>query len=182
MKKLSKSIGLILLLFISPGHAVAMNGINITVGTGEESTTRYGISLERDWERKWFAEREWYLSGYWEVGIGYWEGDKGGTGNDSVTTVSLIPVFRLQPQRPLGKGVWPYIDLAIGFYLLSDTTIGDKNLSTSFQFGDHIGAGIRFGGKKEFEIGYRFEHLSNAGIKSPNPGINFHLLRLIYRF
>lgn len=80
-----------------------MNGIDITFGTGEEGTTRYGISLERDWERGWFAERGWYLSGYWEVGIGYWDGDKGSTGNDSVTTVSLIPVFRLQPQRPLER-------------------------------------------------------------------------------
>lgn len=182
MKMLSKAIGTILLLFMFSGNAMAMNGLSIIAGAGEESTARYGISLKRDWEKKWFAEKDWYLSGYWEGGVGNWKGDEGSTGNDSITTVSLTPVFRLQPQRPGENGILPYIDFAVGIYILSDTTIGDRNLSTSFQFGSQIGVGFRFGKKQEFEIGYLFEHLSNASIKKPNPGINFLLLRLGYRF
>jgi hypothetical protein len=31
-------------------------------------------------------------------------------------------------------------------------------------------------------LSYRYQHLSNAGIKQPNQGINFHLLRFQYHF
>lgn len=31
-------------------------------------------------------------------------------------------------------------------------------------------------------IGYRFQHLSNASIAPPNDGVEFHLLRLGWRF
>ena len=53
---------------------------------------------------------------------------------------------------------------------------------SSFQFGDHIGGGIRFGDKGQYDVGYKYQHLSNAGIKQPNQGINYHILRLQYRF
>ncbi len=44
-----------------------------------------------------------------------------------------------------------------------------------------MGVGYRFD-RKGFEIGYRFQHISNAGIKEPNDGINFHQLRLQYHY
>jgi lipid A 3-O-deacylase len=46
----------------------------------------------------------------------------------------------------------------------------------------HIGLGCRFGGKRSYEVGYRFQHMSNAGIKRPNAGMNFHQLRVQYHF
>ncbi|MBK8571024.1 MAG: acyloxyacyl hydrolase [Nitrosomonadales bacterium] len=30
---------------------------------------------------------------------------------------------------------------------------------------------MRFGDRKEFDLSYRFQHLSNGSIKTPNPGI-----------
>jgi hypothetical protein len=65
---------------------------------------------------------------------------------------------------------------------LSHTQIGDKRLSTAFQFGDHLGFGYRFGARSAFDLGYRYQHLSNGSIKRPNPGINFHQVRLQYHF
>jgi hypothetical protein len=32
------------------------------------------------------------------------------------------------------------------------------------------------------DLGYRYQHLSNAGLGDSNPGINFHLVRLAYHF
>ncbi|KAF1021645.1 MAG: Lipid A deacylase PagL [Paracidovorax wautersii] len=49
----------------------------------------------------------------------------------------------------------------------------DTTMSTGFQFSDTIGAGIQFGNQLRSTVGIRFQHLSNASIKSPNPGINF---------
>jgi opacity protein-like surface antigen len=90
----------------------------------------------------------------------------------------LTPVFRLQPNALAG----PYVEAGIGFHLLSHSSIGDNRLSTAFQFGSHVGVGYRFGAKHSFEVGYRFQHISNAGIKDPNAGMNFHQVRAQYHF
>lgn len=68
-------------------------------------------------------------------------------------------------------------------HLLSRTRISDsKVFSTAFQFGDRIAAGYRFGDALDSELAVRFQHYSNAGIKEPNPGINFYMLQYSARF
>jgi hypothetical protein len=39
-----------------------------------------------------------------------------------------------------------------------------------------------FGDKDQFDLGLRLQHLSNAGIEHPNPGVNFVIMRLGYRY
>jgi hypothetical protein len=55
-------------------------------------------------------------------------------------------------------------------------------LGTAFQFADMAGVGMQFGSHQQYQAGYRFQHISNGGIKEPNPGINFHQLYLQYNF
>ncbi|MNE17024.1 Lipid A deacylase PagL precursor [compost metagenome] len=47
-------------------------------------------------------------------------------------------------------------------------------MSTSFQFEDRLGFGLRFAGGQE--VGVRAIHYSNAGIKTPNDGIETYSL------
>ena len=47
----------------------------------------------------------------------------------------------------------PYVEAGIGLHLLSHSSIGDKRLSTAFQFGDHLGVGYRFGAKRRIRSG-----------------------------
>ena len=90
-------------------------------------------------------------------------------------------MFRLQQNAP-GE-FSPYVEAAVGIHLLSATSVSNlRRFSTAFQFGDHIGFGIRFGQKQAFDLGYRFQHISNADIKKPNQGIEFHQVRLQYNF
>src|SRR5436305_1101512 len=82
------------------------------------------------------------------------------------------PIFRYARSRNSG----PYLEAAIGLHFLSDTHIKpDVTLSTHFQFGDHIGVGVR---RDKYDLGIRLQHLSNAGLRNPNPGVNFLLVRL----
>ncbi len=150
-------------------------------GIGEESTKRGGFGIQWEWNKKWFAEGDWYLGGYWEVSFSYWDGEPGRTGNQSLVEGGITPVFRFQRHAPL-YGLLPYLEAAIGIHVMSETELGDKDFSIPFAFGDHLGAGIRFGGRGQFELGYRFQHLSNAGLGDSNPGINFHLVRLSCHF
>lgn len=142
------------------------------------------IGWQRDWGAKWFADGDWYLGGLWEVDAGYWWGKDGGGDPDGedLAEIGFTPVFRLQRHGPFENGIRPYVELGIGAHVLSQTRYSDKRLSTMFQFGDHLGAGFAFGEGGRFTLTYRFQHLSNGGIKRPNPGIEFHILQLAYRY
>jgi len=45
-----------------------------------------------------------------------------------------------------------------------------------------LGFGLGFGEKGQYELSYRYQHISNGDIKTPNNGMNLHLLRLGYSF
>ena len=103
-----------------------------------------------------------------ELTFGGWNAEE-----DTVYDLGFTPVFRFVRSR--GQ---PYFEAAIGFHVLSDLDFKDGvQTSTHFQFGDHIGAGIVYG---RYDWSVRLRHLSNAGIRNPNPGINFLQLRLQY--
>jgi len=157
--------------------AGAVDGIAVEAGNGD-GTDRGRLALQWDWGKRWFQGREWHLGGYWDLGAGYWRRDALPGQNDEIFEIGLTPVFRVQRNALTG----PYAELAVGFHVLSRTTIGDRRFSTLFQFGDHLGLGYRFGTKGAYELGYRYQHLSNADIKKPNNGIDFHQVRLQYHF
>jgi len=71
---------------------------------------------------------------------------------------------------------WGYLEAGFGGYLLSKTINNTENrLPSSFQFGSHIGAGFSVG--KNQTLGIGLQHLSNAGIKQPNGGIDLVLVQ-----
>lgn len=168
------------LLFAMP--AFALDGVSFELGTtaGDEDAERYGVAFKWDWAAKWFDSGDWYLGGYWEVGASYWDGEDGRSGNDSLGDFHVTPV--LQFQRKPGAGIVPFVEFGLGPHVHTDDSIGNKDFDIPFAFGSHIGGGFRFGNAGEYELLYRFQHLSNAGLGDDNPGINFHVLQLGYRF
>jgi lipid A 3-O-deacylase len=163
------------LLCLSGLPAAAVDGIATEVG-GSEGIDLGRISVQWDWGKRWFQGAEWHVGGYWDLGLAYWWHDALPGQNGGIIEIGLTPVFRLQRNDLTG----PYLEAAIGFHLLSRTQISDKRLGTHFQFGDHLGVGYRFGTRGAWDLGYRFQHFSNGDIKSPNDGIDFHLVRLQY--
>ena len=175
MHALLAATALGLSLFAGPSRAV--DGISVEVGGGDGADmTRIGVQW--DWNKRWLQGDRWHVGGYWDLAAGYWHNSSPPGFNEELFDLGFTPVFRLQRNDLMG----PYVEAGIGFHLLSDTSLGSKRFSTSFQFGDHIGVGVRLGFKGRYDLGYRFQHLSNGGIKDPNNGINFHQIRLQYRF
>lgn len=166
------------------GPAFAVDGVSITggvgAGNGEGSDRRIArVALQWDWDRRWFQDKGWHIGGFWNVDAGYvWQSDVLPGQNKDLFEIGFTPVFRLQPNGLKG----PYVEGSIGIHFLSRTSIGDDGLGTSFQFGSAIGFGYRFGAKESFDLSYRYQHVSNAGIKDPNGGLDFHLIRLQYHF
>lgn len=71
------------------------------------------------------------------------------------------------------------MDAGGGFAILSDDVVGQYNFGGYIQFALH--AGIHFRLTDNLYLGYRFFHISDAGIFDGN-GLNRHLLELGYAF
>ena len=70
-------------------------------------------------------------------------------------------------------------DLGGGGAYLSERKVGSHNFGGKFQF--TASGGVKYIILRNFAIGYKFFHFSDAGIKDGN-GLNRHLLELSYRF
>ena len=136
------------------------------IGQSGDSNMVYRLGAQWNWDTSWWQSRVGRLTGYWDAGYTYWEGDET-SGNHSL---SFSPVFVYEFA---GESVQPYIEAGIGVAAFTSTELEDNDLGSSFQFEDRIGAGLRFSGQ---EIGIRALHYSNAGIKQPNDGVEAYTL------
>jgi hypothetical protein len=153
--------------------AFAVDGVSVEAGRGTHNLNMMRLGVQWDAQTKWLSGRSWELARYWDLSFGGWNG-----GHGVVYDFGLTPVFRLER-----AGGTPYVEAAIGFHLLSDLDVGTgSEFSTRLQFGDHLGAGARFGLHREYDLSLRLQHLSNAGIRNPNPGVNFLQLRFQHHF
>ena len=162
--------------------ALALDGVALELGTAasDEDVDRFGVAFKWDWNRAWLKDGDWELGGYWEFAASYWDGEDGRSGNDSLGDFSITPVLQLRHRGE--AALTPFLELGVGIHVHTDDSIGDKDFDIPFAFGSHIGGGLRFGARGQYELIYRFQHLSNAGLGDDNPGINFHVLHLGYRF
>ena len=74
---------------------------------------------------------------------------------------------------------WGYLEAGFGGYLLSKTINNpDTRVPSAFEFGSHIGIGFSLA--KNHAIGVALQHLSNAGLKQPNGGIDLVLVQYTF--
>ena len=113
------------------------------------------------------------LSGYWDVYLSHWRYD--GAGRSRLLLLGLTPTLRWTPHG--GSSPW-FAEAGIGATLTNHLyrTV-DEEFSTAFNFASHLGVGLRWGAQRRHEVVLRFQHVSNAAIKHPNPGQNFVQLR-----
>lgn len=161
--------------------ACAIDKISFNRGKSTDNQVEINrLSISWDSRRKWLTEGDWHVVSSWQLDLGYWESSPSVENTNSLVDLGITPLFRLVNKTQ--SGLRPWLEGAIGAHLISETTIGDIDLSSTFQFGSHIAAGIRFGSLNKYDLAYRFQHLSNGGLKGKNDGINFHLISLGYHF
>lgn len=128
------------------------------------------------------AFTDWRLPWSWELGRGfgldsYLAGSLGWLGDDreGAVTGSLGPAFRLTyaglPVSVVGGSSPTFI---------GRNRFGPLNLGSAFQFTSHLG--VAWAVFPRLELGYRFQHMSNAGIDDDNPGLDSHVVMLAWRF
>lgn len=124
----------------------------------------------------WQGSR-WQLALRHEVELSFWHVPRA----RDLIEFGYSPVLRLE--RPAAGGALFFLEASIGVRALSHTRVSDRrDLSSSFQFADILGAGWQWGPHGRSTLGVRIQHISNAGLKKPNPGINFGQVYYRYRF
>lgn len=162
------------------GTAYADPAVHVAFGRDPgHDINKYEIGLNWDSGFAWGNPQAWLARLQWEVELAEWH-TRSGTNRRNVTELGFSPILRLEKRG----GAWvPFVEASVGARVLSHASTSDQHqLSTAFQFSDMIGVGVAFGPKQAAEAGFRFQHISNAGIKEPNPGSNFYTGYLRYRF
>jgi opacity protein-like surface antigen len=90
-------------------------------------------------------------------------------------------VGTLGPVVELREGKFPVsVEGGVSPTGLSRYYFKDRDLGGWFEFTDH--AGLDWHVTKNFTLGWRFQHISNAGIYHRNPGLNQQMLSASYSF
>jgi Lipid A 3-O-deacylase (PagL) len=101
---------------------------------------------------------------------------------DSVRGWSVSPLFVRWNFPPTGRrGARIYGEFSGGVLFTSQPV---PVRTTTFNFIDQAGFGVRFeeAPGRAWLVGYRFQHVSNAGRVKPNPGANFNFIYLAVSF
>jgi len=118
----------------------------------------------------WDLGKEWWLETRVDFSAG-WLG--GSAGNAFIGSAGPAVVF--------GHGKFPVtFEVGVGPAVLSHHEFASKNLGTWAQFTTHAGLNLDMGPR--WRLNYRFQHLSNAGLSTDNPGLNLHLVGFSYVF
>jgi hypothetical protein len=85
----------------------------------------------------------------------------------------------IQYRYPVTEKLAAYLLLSAGPHYISIVTSRQNN---GFLFSDTIGGGFYYSlsGNSSITLGWRWRHLSNAGLKMPNGGINTNFITLGY--
>jgi lipid A 3-O-deacylase len=154
-------------------------GIQAGGGFADHGFTSGDLGVVWDPGWSWWAIGGWHFAAALEGHVGYWHTGEGDI-HGSIWAAGVQPVLRFVK----GSGeIRPYIEGGAGMRVLSHPTIATNfSVATAFQFTELIGVGAQFGDRQQYQAGFRFQHVSNAGIKEPNPGINFSEFYLQYNF
>jgi hypothetical protein len=123
-----------------------------------------------------------YLSWTWGPNDGLnlkprWEGSAGWLDNNGREGF----VGTTGPVLELREGKFPVtLEGGVSLSALSRSDFPDRNLGGWFEFTDHLG--LDWHVTKEFTVGWRYQHMSNAGIYKHNPGLNLQMISVSYAF
>jgi lipid A 3-O-deacylase len=169
--------GLIAGLGGSPIHAAELT----VIGGAGDGVSVTAVALRTQQMKTWASGERWMFSLAPEWQIGSWNAQKSGISKQRIVDSSVTGVLTIRPREP--NSLPYYLDIGFGLHMLSHNRISEeRNFGSSFQFGEFLGIGADFGDRHRYAIAARVQHVSNGGIRRPNPGVTFAQLSLMYRF
>jgi lipid A 3-O-deacylase len=171
--------GLALALLLPAAALAAPATVSAEFGFGDKSQiARLGVQFPT--AARWLAGDGKHLGSYWDLTAAFWRERRylnvpGRT--SSFGDFGVTPVLRYG--RDDGRGL--YAEGGIGIHYLSRLyNNNDDRLSTHLQFGDHLAVGMITADGWDFAL--KLQHFSNGGIRKPNSGVNFLIVKAAHAF
>jgi hypothetical protein len=161
-------------------HAVDLRPAGAFIQAGLAEHQSYSVTAGLVWPWSWrrdFGTSQ--VSGLTEGFVSHWSG-RGADERKSFTQLGLLPLLRLRFDG--GRSPW-FAEGGIGISIMDrNYRTRTKDFSTTGNFVDVVGVGRSLGADRRRELSLRFSHISNGGIKKPNPGEDFLQLRYAVMF
>jgi lipid A 3-O-deacylase len=165
------------LLFTTLSQAQTQQGVGMYLEAGE--ARHHGASTDAQTLGVRMPTDVRFCSGRLALSVdGYasrWHAEALPGERDNFTQLGLVPMLRWRFDE--GRSPW-FVEGGVGVsYLVNGYRTRNKEFGSRWNFSDHLGVGYSFG---RHEIGVYVKHVSNAGLKDPNPGETFYQLRYGY--
>lgn len=162
-------LGLTLLLFQSPAHALQFESVamrNMNAYKKFDGVAQNAMVIKAKVEHSRYFDRIELASG--ELS----------NGEDNSFFISAGPSWRFN-KRIAGSGL-AYVELGTSPTWIDDGNFGDKSLGGHIFFTSNVQLGMHFGYRRELTVSLRIHHISNGGLSSRNPGTDMVGLELSY--
>lgn len=168
----------VLLSFGAQALELAPGGMFLEGGLADHSG--YSVTAGVVWPWAWRRQSlKGEVTGITEAYVSHWNA-RGSSGREAYTQLGLVPLLRYRGDQ--GRSAW-FFEGGIGISIMDRSYITlDKQFSTRWNFVDVLGVGRSLGPDRRRELSLRYSHISNAGIKKPNPGEDFLQLRYAVMF
>lgn len=157
----------------SQANKLVLSDVGLRIGIDAEnrvSVQSYEIIAHLD------SPWSWTISGQFTVDLGF-EFGLGALVGEGETGV----LTHLGPSIEVNYGDFPItFALSSGPALLSEHEFSNLDLGGSFQFMSAVG--FDYALSQKWTLGYRYLHISNAGLHEKNPGMNLHAVNACYKF
>lgn len=152
----------------------------VQAGSGEESSYALVVGTTIPWKNFAWNLGSGTIRGHWDLWIGGWSNKR--LNNDRFTTPALGIGPSLRWRGAQGASPW-FLEAGTSLMVTGKQLYNDnQRMGTRFNFASHLGVGMNFGQQHAHELSLRVQHASNAGIKNPNPGLNFWQIRYAHVF
>jgi lipid A 3-O-deacylase len=168
------------LAFGAAGAHADQFGIQFGPGWADHDVRKLDLGLVWDPGLQWWHFAGFHFTVVGEFHAAYWKLNETAASQPNIWEFGVTPVFRIIKDT---GWIRPFFEAGVGVRGLTHVELTpDRTLSSAFQFADMVGVGAQFGDHQNYQAGFRFQHISNADIKRPDPGLNFTWVYVQYNF
>jgi hypothetical protein len=171
------------LLTPSPSYADGVSPLNIALRGGAtgapvlgrdsfEDFQQYDVAVAARLPWSWYSESGWGVGTRAMASVGALT-----AAGDTAFLTTFVPGIFAGPRDSVLS-----VDLGAGVALLSRREFGRQDFGGIFQFALTLGLTLPVPFTERFGIGYRFHHLSDAGLYDGGKGVDVHMLEITYKF
>lgn len=152
----------------------------VQAGVGNNSSRALVWGGTLPWQQSAWQLGGGTVRGHWDLWLGGWSNRDLHDQRFHTPALGIGPSLRWRGAQ--GTTPW-FVEVGTGVMVTGKRLVNEQQrMGTRWNFASHLGVGLNFGPQRAHTVSLHLQHASNAGIQTPNPGINFLQLRYAHTF